>query len=429
MRVAIVGGGYSGTIAAAAFARRGAEVTLVEKAERFAAGAAYSTSEPSHLLNVRARSMSALDEAPRHFRDWVEREGLGGGDTFVPRRDYRRYLAGIWEEALATGRVRALHGVAVAAAEGRLELADGTRIGLDRLVLAGGNYPSRLPLGLGVPPSRAVDDPWGPQGSERLRALAAQAGDLLLVGTGLTMVDVCLTLDEAGFTGRMIATSRRGLVPRRHVEAGDEPLPSPGPLPLRSLVREVRGTARRAPWRAAVDALRADSVAIWRGWSEPERRRFLRHLRPWWDVHRHRIAPPVASRIETMRREQRLEVIAGRISFAEEGAGGLGVSIRRRGGGEERVQVSAVVNCTGPEGDLSRVEDPLVRQLIASGQARPDPLRIGLDVDAQSRVLSSAGWASETLYALGPLTRGAFWEMVAVPDIRGQIERVAAAAY
>ena len=429
MRVAIVGGGYSGTMAAATFARRGAEVSVVEKRERFAAGAAYSTPEPSHLLNVRARNMSAFEEKPSHFLDWVEREGLGGEETFVPRREYRRYLSGIWEEALASGRVRAVRGVAAAARAGALDLADGARIGFDRLVLAGGNYPSRLPRGLGMPEARAVEDPWGTEGAERLRALAAQGGDLLLVGTGLTMVDVCLTLEEAGFAGRMIATSRRGLVPRGHVEMGDHPLPSPGPRPLDALVREVRAMAERGGWRAAVDALRPDGVAVWRSWSEAERRRFLRHLRPWWDVHRHRIAPPVAARIEALRREGRLEVIAGRISSAEEEAEALSVTVARRGGGEARLQVAAVVNCTGPEGNILRVEDPLVRQLIASGQARPDPLGIGLDVDEESRVIGAEGAASGTLYALGPLTRGAFWEMVAVPDIRGQVERVAEAAY
>jgi uncharacterized NAD(P)/FAD-binding protein YdhS len=175
----------------------------------------------------------------------------------------------------------------------------------------------------------------------------------------------------------------------------------------------------RAPWRAAVDGLRPHSIALWRGLSAAEKSRFLRHLRPWWDVHRHRIAPGVAARIAAMRASGRLEVLAGRIAAVE----GETVTIARRGGGALRRRFAAVINCTGPEGDIRRVADPLIRQLLASGRARPDALNLGLEVDAASRVAGRG--PSPVLYAVGPLSKGAFWEIVAVPDIRGQVRAVA----
>jgi uncharacterized NAD(P)/FAD-binding protein YdhS len=267
-----------------------------------------------------------------------------------------------------------------------------------------------------------VEDPWGSGGAEGLQALARQDGDVLLLGTGLTMVDVALSLEQAGFAGRMIATSRRGLVPRGHEEPGSAPLPAPAPASLREMTRTVRAAARTGGWRPAVDALRPISQALWRGFSEAEKKRFLRHLRPWWDVHRHRIAPPVAARIESLIAAGRLEVVPGRISDAANGA----ITIERRGGAVQR-QVAGVVNCTGPEGRIERVDDPLVRQLLGSGRARPDALGIGLAVDDASRVIGTDGAAERGLYALGPLTRGTFWEIVAVPDIRGQARRVAEA--
>jgi uncharacterized NAD(P)/FAD-binding protein YdhS len=421
MQVAIVGGGYSGTIGAAELALRGVDVVLVERGDRFAAGAAYGTRESAHLLNVRARNMSAFADAPGHFAAWAEEEGVLGAGPFVPRRDYHRYIAGILDEAVASGRVRLLKGEAVAAHEEVLALTDGTRLPFDALVLAGGNYPSRLPAMLRGP--GAVDDPWGPGGAEALRALAGQGGDVLLLGTGLTMVDVALSLEQAGFAGRMVATSRRGLVPRGHEEPGAEPLPAPAPGSLGDLTKTLRAAARGGNWRAAVDSLRPISQTVWRGFSEAEKKRFLRHLRPWWDVHRHRIAPPVAARIESLVASERLEVVPGRIRTVDGGT----VTIDRRGGGVAHRQIAGVVNCTGPEGRIERVDDPLIRQLLESGRARPDALRIGLDADDGSRVIGAGGAPDAHLYALGPLTRGTFWEIVAVPDIRGQARRVAEA--
>lgn len=416
MRIAIVGAGYSGSMAAVEAARTvpGAEIALVEKRGTFAAGAAYSTTSASHLLNVRARGMSAFAGDPDHFARWAEAEGLGGPDTFVPRRDYRRYL----EAVLNAAPVTRVTGEAVAVEDGALVLADGRRLSFDALILAGGNYAGRLPARVAVP---AVDDPWSDDGLAAIRALARQEKDVLLVGTGLTMVDVALTLDDEGFAGRMVAVSRRGLLPRGHEEPAAAAFAMTPPERLRGLVAAVR--AGDAPWRAAVDSLRPHTQKLWRGLSHAERRRFLRHLRPWWDVHRHRIAPPVARRIAALIEAGRLELLAGRIRGGAPGT----VAIALRGGGERRLEVAGAVNCTGPEGAIARVEDPLVRQLLASGRARPDALGLGLDVDGENRLIGRDGTPSRGLYAVGPLTRGALWEIVAVPDIRHQVRDVARA--
>ena len=415
MKIVIVGAGYSGTMAAVEIVRAvpGAEVSLVEKRGRFAAGAAYSTTSGSHLLNVRASGMSAFADDPGHFARWAEGEGLGGPTTFVPRRDYRRYLEGLLG---AAPEVRRVEGEAVAVQDGALRLADGSALPFDALVLAGGNYAGRMPARLSVP---AVDDPWNADGLAGIAALARQGKDVLLVGTGLTMVDVALTLADEGFAGRMVAVSRRGLLPRPHEEQASPPYEVAPPGRLGALLRWVR--SQTGPWRAAVDSLRPHTQALWQGFSLAEKKRFLRHMRPWWDVHRHRIAPPVARRIEALISEGRLEVLAGRIRGGEDGA----VTVALRGGGERRFAIGGAVNCTGPEGSIARVDDPLVRQLLARGLARADALGLGLDVDAAHRVIGADGRPSPRLYALGPLTKGALWEIVAVPDIRHQVRDVA----
>lgn len=260
MRVAIVGAGYSGTVAAVELARAapGAGIYLVEKSGRFAAGAAYSTTSPGHLLNVRARNMSALAGEPDHFAGWAAARGHGP-DDYVPRRDYHLYLAELLDRVPGLNRVT---GEAAAVEEDGLVLASGERIGCDAVVLAGGNYPSRLPPIFGP---LAIDDPWSAGGKAALARAAAAGGELLLVGTGLTMVDMAVSLEEAGFEGRAPAVSRRGLVPRPHVSPAPAPLEREPPERLLDLVREVRS---QSPWRASVYGLRTHSFSLCHGQGE-----------------------------------------------------------------------------------------------------------------------------------------------------------------
>jgi len=152
-----------------------------------------------------------------------------------------------------------------------------------------------------------------------------------------------------------------------------------------------------------------------------EQRRFLRHARPWWDVHRHRIAPQVADLLVNLVAEGRLEVLAGRVQSCRQDGDLANVTIRQRSGKERTENFAYIFNCTGPLGSVSQTKIPLLRQLIETGQARPDELGVGLAVGPGSRVAGA-----ERLWAVGPLTKGAFWEIVAVPDIRVQAADVAA---
>jgi uncharacterized NAD(P)/FAD-binding protein YdhS len=423
LRVAIVGGGFSGTMMAVELVRLGrTEIVLIEKRVRPASGMAYSTEEGSHFLNVRADNMSAFADAPDHFARWAGGRGLGQPNGFIRRRDYRRYLEELLAQAERSGKLRLVRDTAIgvaADADGLVvALGSGGRIGADQAVLAGGNYPGRLPAALGLPEERLVHDPWSTDGAGAIRRMAADLrGEVLLLGTGLTMVDVALTLEDAGFGGRILALSRRGLVPHGSQAVGATPLDWAPPAQLRDLFREIRHRSAESGWRSVVDGLRPHTIPLWRGFTDAERRRFLRHARPWWDVHRHRIAPESSARIQRLKEVGRLEVMAGRIASADGGR----IEILRRGGGRVERAVDAAINCTGPAGEIARVGDPLIRQLLASGLARPDALGLGLEVDAHSRVMGP----TEGIYAIGPLTKGAFWEIVAVPDIRRQVHDVA----
>jgi uncharacterized NAD(P)/FAD-binding protein YdhS len=425
--VIIIGGGFSGTMLAAQLAQRGLGSVIVEARGRAGRGTAFSTPEEVHLLNVPASKMSAWADQPGHFAEAVSADGYDPTD-FVPRRRFGAYLTAILNDALASGQASLVQGEAASAqpeAGGWLvSMADGSNLRGRALALAQGNQPpDPLRAAAGISSSLFVNDPWSDEGRAAVSRVAGSGGDVLIVGTGLTMVDVVLSLDSAGHQGRIVALSRRGLTPPAHapfdpatVEANDIPHGS-----VTELWRCLGKRGSQLGWRAAIDSLRPHSQALWRSLGDREQRRFLRHARPWWDVHRHRIAPEVAAVLKRLIGEGRLEIVAGRIVSMREGNRELVAGIKRRGTSEAGERHFALgVNCTGPLGALERSEDGVLRNLFDTGLARADALGIGLDIDERSRVAGA-----ERLWAMGPLTKGALWEIVAVPDIRGQAADVA----
>jgi uncharacterized NAD(P)/FAD-binding protein YdhS len=260
------------------------------------------------------------------------------------------------------------------------------------------------------------------------------------MGTGLTTADLLISLNRNGHRGSVTALSRRGLLPSIHQEArsypsyienhtgdGAESLTTAG---LMQLIRDEvrRGTADGYNWRSIIDALRPHLRHLWMRLPEAERHRFLRHVRPYWEVHRHRMAPQVAQFLDTEHESGRLTVLAGRLRSLTPEAGGLRAVVTPRGNGSVReLPAGWVINCSGPACDYARIGHPLIRSLLDGGLARPDALGLGLDVTPEGIVIGADGGATEGLYALGPVTRGTFWEITAVPELRVQCAGVAEA--
>ena len=423
--VVIVGGGFSGTMVAAQLARRGVDNVLVEGGGRAGLGVAYSTREAAHVLNVRAEAMSALPDQPDHFARIVSADG-GTPRDFAERRQFGTYLRAILNEALDSGHTRLVERAAIAAEPMEqgwvVEVDGGERIEAAALVLAIGNQPPE-PLPFAKDSPRMINNPWSDDARRAISELAGSGDGVLLIGTGLTMVDAVLSLDAQGHRGRIVALSRRGLIPRGHAEftaapVGQDEVPHGD---VRALWRWLRRRSAQVGWRAAIDSLRPHSQRLWQSLGADQQRRFARHARPWWDVHRHRIAPEVAQRLHDLISEGRLEIVAGRIQSVREDGDGLIVSYRRRGREKiEEGRFAYALNCTGPLGTISRTRDPILRDMLADGLAKADDLGIALDVDEHSRVIGS-----QRAWAMGPLTKGRYWEIIAVPDIRHQAADVA----
>jgi uncharacterized NAD(P)/FAD-binding protein YdhS len=447
--LAIVGAGFSGSLLALHALRStpaGTDVLLIERARRFGQGLAYGTGNANHLLNVPAAGMSAFPDRPTDFLDWLQTQPAWQGATatsFVPRHAFGAYVRELLTAELRRPDIASRLVLVRGTAEAIVPDGDRLAIRLDRdrtrtadlAVLATGNFPPAPPrvadpTFYDSPLFRA--DPWDPAALEGLDPKAP----VLLIGTGLTAVDMVIALLDHGHTGPITALSRRGLLPKSH-RIGPRPPPGDTPsFPARvlPLLRTLRAAARAAEadggsWHGVVDSLRPFTQDLWQALPPADQAAFLRHLRPWWDVHRHRMAPAVADRIAAARAAFQLGICAGRIqSFEPRTPERVEVRFRARardGGAQESVVVARVINCSGPSCDYDRTTDPLLRDLLDRGLARPDPLKLGLDVTATCALHEASGAVSRRMFAVGPITKGRFWEMTAVPDLRRQCDTLA----
>jgi uncharacterized NAD(P)/FAD-binding protein YdhS len=413
-RVVVVGAGFAGTATTVALLRTGRplDVTLVERSGVFGRGVAYSTDDPQHLLNVCAGRMSALDDRPGDLVEWCEEPA----DEYIPRGRYGDYLQAVLAR-YDRGRVRRVHDEAVALERGAVITRGGERLEADAVVLATGISPPAAVRGpVGHP--AYVADPWDRD------AVAALSGrdEVLIVGTGLTMVDLALTL---GGGPRLTAISRTGELPRCH-SAG---LPRPGTpavLPGETtsadvIADRVATLAQVGEWRTVVDSLRPVTQELWRSLPVAEKARFLeRHARDW-EVRRHRMAPRVAARLRELIASGGLRVAAGGVEAIEPAGDRLAVRTR-----DETLLVDGAINATGPAWDCRHGDSELVRCLLASGVAAPGPLGLGLRTDPGGALIDRHGHGSRSLFTLGALRRGELWETVAVPEIRTQAAALAA---
>lgn len=450
--IAIVGGGFSGSLVATHLLRKATcplNIKLIERRPNLGRGVAYGTNSPLHLLNVPAGKMSAFPDRPDHFLRWLQtqdsREALVAADvkvdTFVQRKIYGAYVGAVLEEAIAAAadkvHFEALTDEAIAIqpeAEGAtVYLNSGQALQAHRIVLALGNFP---------PSDPPVSDR-SFYSSQRYIGYAWSANALtdlypddpvLLIGSGLTMLDLAVALSGRGHTGIIHVVSRHGLLPHSHKPT--QPYPpfldaENAPKKIRDLVKRVRQEVQAAlasgqDWRAAIDSLRPAIQQLWQALPLSEQRRFLRHVRPYWEVHRHRVAPEVANTITSLLRSQQLVVHPGCIQAYREDERGVDVVVRARGSENSLVlRVARVINCTGPQCDYRKFTHPLIVHLRNAGLIQPDALGLGLAVAPNGALLDEGGVASPCLYTLGSPRKGILWETTAVAEIRVQAMQLA----
>lgn len=447
--IAIVGGGFCGTMVATHLLKTATQpltIKLIERSQDIGKGIAYGTDKTCHLLNVSAGNMSAFPHEPGHLLRWLSynENALAAflpddvnASTFIPRSVYAFYLESVLEEAEATAPSyvhleRVIDEAVGIEPEGKgaiVSLRDRRSFYADKVVLALGNAPAAPPQ------SQDGDQPYlrNAWSADALANLDPDAS-VLLIGTGLTMVDTVLSLHDRQHRGKIYAISRRGLAPQRHQANKPYPpflTPETAPKTVRGLVRRVRSEIKEAiaqgyDWRSVIDSLRPITQKLWQQLPLVEQRRFLRHLTPYWDVHRHRIAQHVADVIDELQNSGQLIITAGRIQNYQASPEGVTVTVRpRKTSLEKAFQVDRVVNCAGISVDYRRSPNPLITSLRDQGLIRPNVLGLGLETADHGAVLNAEGIAATWLFTLGTPRKGDLWESVAVPELRGQAQVVA----
>jgi uncharacterized NAD(P)/FAD-binding protein YdhS len=437
--VAIVGGGFSGLMSLAHLARcrAGRRYVVFDRRPLPAPGIAYGACDSRHLLNVPAGRMGAFAEQPGGFHDWLERHAPGrhGVDDFAPRALFGRYLSETVRGVLAEVGARVsfvrdsvVH-VAPLAESFELLLASGGIVAARGLVLAPGLPPARAPWQeTHELSSRALlaPDPWAASAAEGL----VLGGDAVLVGSGLTAVDLVTSLRLRGWDGRIVLVSRGGRLPLPHPPSPESPveydldeLRAGAHAAFRAVRRAARALSNEGrAWQAAIDGLRPHAQSIWSSWPAEERQVFLRRLRPLWDIHRHRAPAHLIEGLEQERARGAVEVIRGTVHALRLDVTGrhAEVVVRTSGDTPRRLRASRLFNCSGPATSILQTIDPLLCAMLRDGFASTDRLGLGLRADEDGRLLGVDGSVRPRVRLVGALRRGELWESTAVPELRAQ---------
>ncbi|MFW0759492.1 FAD/NAD(P)-binding protein [Pseudomonas sp. H11T01] len=438
----IIGAGFSGTVAAVEFLRcapAGARLIIINRSGSIARGLAYGTSSSQHLLNVPAGNMTALVDEPDSFLRYCQSSLPETTESsFISRKSYGDYLASLLDSAelnakkktnveRITSEVKSLtpqeNGALV-------ELCSGKKIFTDQVILAFGHFPPRTPplLQQVINTPIYMADPW----SGPVSTLENSNSPILLIGGGLTALDVISSLRQTAHTGQIYMLSRRGLLPLAHRTTKNGSLPAasfrekllkaePTALNYFRLIKaQVKSSAKSgANWRDVIAAVRPITSDLWIKLPESERRRFLRHAQPYWDVHRHRVAPETHKHFKDEFDKKKITAIAGRIKSVDVCRDSALVTIQLRNTHTiKQIKIDRIINCTGPSSNPEHIKEPLIQQLINDGLISVDNQGLGLIVDNNLAVKSKDGSPSEWLSYVGPMLKASFWEATAVPELR-----------
>lgn len=437
--VAIIGGGFSGAAVAYHLARVAGEalsIIIFEPRAEIGPGLAYSTDDPIHRINVPAARMTLVPDDEQHFAEWLDRDGrvaqdrqatLPDGRSFPTRRLFGHYVSAQLEPFIQSGqirhrreRVKTISGVD---GDWHVVGTEGSDVQADIVVIATSHPPPIAPKSLSetlADHPKFLPDPWAAGALDRI----GRDDRILIVGTGLTMADVVASLDVKGHRGPIIAISRRGQRSRGHSVKPVAPygdfLTSPSSTVL-SLLRHVRATVAAAAdhgegWQGVFDTLRTQGGGIWRALPLPEKRKLIRHLRPFWDTHRFRIAPQVEAILDRRIAEGTLHIEAASIEAIATTADTITVALDLRRGGSVAANVDAVITTTGPGHADILASQPFLASLHAERQLIADPTGLGLAVDATSRLVGLYG-PHPSIFVAGPLARGEFGELMGLPEV------------
>lgn len=407
---------------------------------RFGRGLAYGTSDDNLLLNVPAGNMSAFPNEPDHFLKYCQSiDPSYNAGSFLSRRVYGDYLEATLQKTIADNTQFSLRTLLDEVVSVRKKLdsvgyilytRSGVNIVADQVVLALGHFPPQDPAPVSdfYAHSAYISNPWGQNGVD---CLNKRGNVVALLGAGHTAIDTAFRLASGGHVAKIFMISRRGLRPQSHRPNSKSPNVAAFPKYFEDRLAKVRayckalrlevetGQTNGIDWRDTMNQLRPYVPKLWQLLPLNERQRFISKLAPYWDVHRHRLAPSAHFRLTQMIKHQQVEIIQGRIVNYRVNNGLVEISLRERRAGDLLVLHShAVINCTGPSYDITKINDPLVTQLYRESYIRQDPTRLGIEVNDRYQIMMQSSAVNEGLFYIGPMLKARFWESTAVPELR-----------
>lgn len=444
-RITIIGGGASGTLLAINLLKQKPndrlEINLVEKRPAVGGGVAFSTEQEVHLLNVPAAKMGAFADEIDHFHTWLTERGFNYEHAaFVPRRIFGEYL----RECLRHANDQRSPNIT-------LNIFDDEAVDVSfdentaQVILKGGDilYSEKIALAFGnfLPPHPSVadqaftaspkyfQDPWSGNVFDKIE----KNNNILIVGTGLSMVDVTMQLNKLGHRGEVNAISTRGLLPAVHrlgftyPSFNDELSGLTRITDIQKIVRRhaAQATADGSDWRAVIDNLRPITQSLWLGLPLAEKKYFMQHLSRYWNVARHRMPPEAAETIDELRGTGQLQILKGRLEQISVGDDEKFEVVYRNFGTEHRLRADVIINCIGSESRFDQLDSSLVQNLLKTGRIRADDLSFGLDATPDGKLKNANGEPSDLLYTLGTALKGILWESTAIPEIRLQAKQLA----
>ena len=445
-RVAIIGGGAAGATLLSELLERPVSQPLhldwYTGGSVPGRGVAYGTRAPLHLLNVRAASMGMFASRPGGFLEYMQKiDPSISGTDFLPRSWYGDYL----EAETATALVRARdkgHDVRVVPYEVEAAVPENDGVTLfqgesqtrvDAAVLALGALEPRPLSGVtddALASGRYVLKPWPLLADVKPDT---QAHNVIVIGLGLTAVDVLLELASKWPNARFTAISRHGLLPEVHkanaalpFEDSEELVEAMHDAPdIRTWTHLLSDAISRTDdWRRVIDSLRPHTAMLWGQLSQAERSRFLRHTRWAWERARHRMAPQISESVRALERDGRLHRLRGHMHGVSLTDNGLQMTLLPKGDATEvTLDADLIIQSTGLETDVRRTQHTLLQQLMTNGHIRSDPFGLGVEATTDGHLLHD-GKAWPRLFAIGSLLRGTLWESTAMPEIRQQARQL-----
>jgi len=444
--IVIIGGGYSGTLTAVNLLNIGLgnkDVIMIDSQPQACRGLAYGTWDDNLLLNVPAGNMSALYDVPNHFLSYCQTiDPAFNEGSFVSRRIYGDYLEFTLSEAeqsaektiqRITGTVQSVRRE-VASSTFCVTLLDGSTIQANKVILALGHFQPKSPIAsTQLSQIPYIQNPWDISALDHVR----HDLPILILGTGLTAIDALFRITSTGHSN-VILMSRKGLLPQAHRSTPKPPTKNSFPeflnkenLTVRQAFKALRESIRNRSaegedWRDSINELRPYTPEIWSKFSIKEKKRFLRHAVGFWDIHRHRLPPVAHNRLEKLITTEQATVLAARLKYIEQQNGEYTAVVLPRGSSKyKKLPVGAVINCTGPNTDVSSVTTPLVKQLLTEGLISKDEIGLGIQMNDQYEVIDADKHPISGLFYVGPMLKSKYWEAIAVPELRRHTNKIA----